>query len=250
MKRSLLAGMTLCLVAWAAPGLAAELIVSAAASLTNGFAEIGREFEKIASPHKVVFNFASSGALLQQISRGAPVDVFASADQDTMDRADRQNLIIRSSRIDFARNTLVLVGSRASAVSLSGLEELRHGTIRRIAISNPATVPAGKYAKGALDAAGLFDALKGKYINTRNVRQSLDYVARGEVDAGFVYATDAAIMPVRVRVLFEVQTQTPITYPIAAVKGGGKERLALRFIEFVLSQKGQAIMASQGFARP
>src|SRR5882672_11857753 len=88
---------------------AADIIVSAAASLTNAFTDIGKEFEKANAGHKVLFNFAGSGALLQQIARGAPVDVFASADQDTMDKAVNQNLIVRSNRADFTRNTLVVV---------------------------------------------------------------------------------------------------------------------------------------------
>jgi molybdate transport system substrate-binding protein len=249
MKRGTLAGLALTLVTWTTGAAAAELIVSAAASLTNAFTEIGKEFEKANSPHKVVFNFAGSGQLLQQIARGAPVDVFASADQDTMDRADKQNLIVRSSRADFTRNTLVLVASKRSAVSLSRLEELKNDAVKRIAISNPETVPVGKYSKSALDAAGLFEALKDKYIHTQNVRQSLDYAARGEVEVGFVYVTDAAIMPDKVTVLFEVPTQTPITYPIAAVKGGGKESLALKFVQFVGSDTAQKILAAHGFRK-
>ncbi len=246
MYKSMLAGLAALLVAWAGSTPAAELIVSAAASLTNAFTEIGREFEKVNPPHKAIFSFASSGQLLQQIARGAPVDVFASADQDTMDRAEEQNLIVRSSRADFARNTLVLVAYKGAA-SLSRLEELKDDSIKRIAISNPATVPVGKYSREALDAAGLFDAPKDKYINTQNVRQSLDYVARGEVDVGFVYETDAVIMADRIKVLFEVPTKTPITYPVAAVKGSGREGLALRFVQFVGSGAAQKILQRHGF---
>ncbi len=99
----------LALVCVAATASAADIIVSAAASLTNAFTDIGKEFEKANAGHKVLFNFAGSGALLQQIARGAPVDVFASADQDTMNKALDQNLIVRSSRVDFTRNTLVVV---------------------------------------------------------------------------------------------------------------------------------------------
>jgi len=236
--------------AWATGTGAAELIVSAASSLTNAFTEVGREFERANAPHKVIFNFASSGALLQQIARGAPVGVFASADQDTMDRAQERNLIVRASRGDFARNALVVVAPLDSELTLSGLEELRAERIRRIALSNPDAVPAGTYAKAALLAAGLFDALKDKYINTQSVRQSLDYVARGEVDAGFVYATDARIMADRIKVLFEVPTRTQVSYPIAVVKGNGDEALALRFIGFVMGPGGQAILTAHGFRRP
>lgn len=229
---------------------AADIIVSAGASLTNAFTDIGKEFEKANSGHKVLFNFAGSGALLQQISRGAPVDVFASADQDTMDKAVDQNLIVRSSRADFARNTLVVVIPGKDGTAIADLDGLKDAGVARIAISNPETVPVGKYSKAALEAAGLWDAVKDKSVNTQNVRQSLDYVARGEADAGFVYKTDAAIMPDKVKVLFEVPTKTPITYPIAVVKGNGKEKLALSFVEFVKTAQAQAILAKYGFLKP
>ena len=228
---------------------AADIIVSAASSLTNAFTDIGKEFEKANPGQKVLFNFASSGALLQQIARGAPVDVFASADQDTMDKALKQNLIVRSSRTDFTRNTLVVVVPGKDGASFSDLAGLKDEQIKRIALSNPETVPVGKYSKQALEEARLWDAVKEKVINTQNVRQSLDYVARGEVDAGFVYVTDAAVMPAKVKVLFDVPTKTPLTYPIAVVKGNGKENLALKFVEFVKSETAQVILAKFGFLK-
>jgi molybdate transport system substrate-binding protein len=247
MKRTIITILAAGLLAGGGGTGAAELIVSAAASLTNALSEVAREFERANSPHKVILNFASSGALLQQIYRGAPVDVFASADEDTMDQAEKENLIMPSSRIDFAGNTLVLVAPSGAEVSVSRLEDLRKGAIRRIAISNTQTVPAGKYSRQALEAAGLFAELKDKYINTQNVRQSLDYVARGEVDAGFVYGTDAAVMADKVKVLLEVPTGTAIRYPIAVVRGSGKEAVATRFLEFVRSDAGQRILRKHGF---
>ena len=229
---------------------ATDIIVSAASSLTNAFNDIGKEFEKANPGHKVLFNFAGSGALLQQIARGAPVDVFAPADQDTMDKAAAQNLILRSSRTDFARNTLVVVVPADADLTLVDLEGLRSASIKRIAIGNPETVPAGKYAKAALEASRLWDVLKDKMINTQNVRQSLDYVARGEVDAGFVYATDALAMRGKVTLVFNVPTKAAITYPIAVVKGNGKENLAIRFVEFLKSEAGQKILRQHGFGLP
>jgi len=230
--------------------VAADIIVSAASSLTNAFTDIGKEYEKANAGQKVNFNFGSSGALLQQISRGAPVDVFVSADQETMDRAVKQNLIVRTSRHDIVRNTLVVIAPKGANSAPKSLEELKDAGITRLAISNPESVPAGRYSKEVLEAAGMWDAVKGKSLNTQNVRQSLDYVARGEADVGFVYATDAAIMPDKVEVLFEVPTKTPILYPIAAVKGGGNENFALKFIEYVRSDAGQKVLAKYGFQKP
>ena len=229
---------------------AAEIIVSAAASLTNAFSDIGKDYEKANPGQKVNFNFGSSGALLQQIARGAPVDVFASADQETMDRAGKRNLIVRTSRHDIVRNTVVVIVPRGAKAAPKSLEGLQDSGITRLAISNPESVPVGKYSKQALEAAGLWDAVEEKSLNTQNVRQSLDYVARGEADAGFVYATDAAIMPDKVEVAFEVPTNTPILYPIAAVKGGGNENFALKFIAYVRSDAGQKVLARYGFREP
>jgi molybdate transport system substrate-binding protein len=179
---------------------AADLVVSAAASLTNAFTEIGKEFERSHPATKVLFNFAGSGQLLQQIAKGAPMDVFASADQETMDQALSQGLIDVASRYNFVSNALVIVVPTQFRLGLSSLAQLTSGEIRHIAIGNPDSVPVGRYSKSVLVASGQWDTLAPKLINTQNVRQSLDYVARGEVEAAFVYRTDAAILPDKVRV--------------------------------------------------
>jgi molybdate transport system substrate-binding protein len=229
---------------------AAELIVSAAASLTNAFAEIGKAFEQAEPGNTITFNFGGSGQLLQQIDRGAPVNVFASADQETMDRAQQRGLIDASTRQDFTRNALVVIVPSDSARPVTGLESLVTAGVRRIAIGNPDSVPVGRYTREVLIRAGLWEGLQPKIINTQNVRQSLDYVARGEVDAGFVYATDAAVMPGRVRVAAEVATPTPIAYPVASIKDNKQAALARRFIAFLQSDAGQAILSRHGFLRP
>ena len=238
------------LVVSALPAGADELIVSAAASLTNSFAELARAYKETHPETTVVLNFAGSGTLLQQIDRGAPVDVFASADEVTMNRAQSKHLILDSSRVDFAHNALVLIAPSDSKLQIKGLDDLKSAKIHRIAISNPDSVPVGRYSRAALQAAGLWDVLKPKYINTQHVRQSLDYVARGEVDVGFVYATDAAVMPKKVRVLRKIPTVTPITYPIAIVADSRKQTEARRFIDFVRSAQGKSILQRDGFETP
>jgi len=229
---------------------AADLMVAAAASLTNAFTEIGKAYEKTAPGTRVLFTFAASGQLLQQISRGAPIHVFASADLETMDRAEKEKLIKRSSRVNFAANRLLVILPGDSTLGISNLSDLAKPEVQRIALGTPDSVPAGRYAKEALDKARLWNQLSPKLIFTQNVRQSLDYVFRGEVDAGFVYATDAAISPVKVRTAFEVPLQSPILYPIAAVVGFGNEDRAADFIAFVRSESGQAILAKYGFLKP
>ncbi len=244
---SLIATVGVCFVGTTA---AADLIVSATASLTNAFADIGKEYEKARPGSKVLFNFAASGQLLQQISRGAPVDVFASADQETMDTAEKQNLVVRGTRRDFVRNKLVVVVPAKSQLALNSLDSLKSVDVKRIALANPESVPVGRYSKQALEAAGLWDALKDKYITTTNVRQSLDYTARGEVDAGFVYLTDALIMPNRVKISFEPPLTTEVLYPIAAVKGNGNENGARDFIAFLNQKQAQKILQKYGFVKP
>ncbi len=229
---------------------AAELIVSAAASLTNALREVGRSFEDARRGNKVTFNFASSGALLAQIAKGAPADVFASADTATMDRAEEQGLLAAGTRRILLHNKLVLIVPAVSPVVPSDLASLDNAAVRRIALGNPASVPAGRYAREALEVAGLWLKLEPKYILAQNVRQALDYVARGEVDAGIVYATDAAIMRDKVRVAGEIATTTPIVYPVAVVKDSRNRPLAEAFVEFLGSGAAQATFKRYGFSQP
>jgi molybdate transport system substrate-binding protein len=227
---------------------AADLTVSAAASLTNGFQEIGTAFEAANPGTKVRFNFAASGQLLQQIARGAPVDVFASADQETMNQAEQQKLIRPGTRANFVSNSLVVIGpfDRPPATSLT---DLVSPAVRQVAIGVPASVPVGRYTKAVLEKAGLWPQIEAKMIGAQSVRQVLDYVARGEVDAGFVYSTDAALMPDKVKIAFTVPTEQPVTYPIAVV-AASSNGAAERFVAYVNSPPAQAVLARFGFARP
>ncbi|MBN7839297.1 molybdate ABC transporter substrate-binding protein [Stenotrophomonas maltophilia] len=232
------------------PAWAADLTVSAASSLTESFRELGAAYEKTHPGTKVDFNFAASGVLLQQISRGAPVDVFASADETTMDQAQQQNLLAAGTRAVFAVNALWVVVPPQAKAPPRTLKDLAGAGVQRIALGNPDSVPVGRYAKGALDAAGLWPSVRGKAITTQNVRQSLDYVARGEVDAGFVYATDAQAMPDRVRRAFVVPVSGRIAYPLAVTNASTQPAEARRFAAFVRSPQGQAILARHGFGTP
>lgn len=229
---------------------AADLTVSAASSLTESFRDIAAAYEKANPGTEVDLNFAASGVLLQQIARGAPVDVFASADQTTMDQAAGQGLLEVGSRQVFAENTLWVVVPPQAKQRPTSLAALAAPAVERVAIGNPDSVPVGRYARSALQQAGIWPAIQAKTISTQNVRQSLDYVARGEVDAGFVYATDAQAMPDRVQRAFQVPVAGGITYPLAQIKGSGNAAQAQRFIAFVRSAQGQAILQRHGFGSP
>jgi len=232
---------------------AADLTVSAAASLTNAFKELAPQFEAQHPGTKVLLNFAASDALLAQIAKGAPVDVFASADQETMDKAEAQKLLAAGSRRNFVNNALVLitpVDGTVPGVTLSALADLAKPGVKRVAIGKPEGVPAGRYAKSALEAAKLWGAVEPKAVYATNVRQALDYVARGETEAGFVYATDAAIQKDKVKVAAIVPTETPISYPVAAITTGPNAEGGKQFIAFLLSAPGQAVLAKYGFQKP
>ncbi|MFZ6768180.1 molybdate ABC transporter substrate-binding protein [Undibacterium sp. Di26W] len=229
---------------------AGEVTVSAAASLTNAFKEIAQNYQTQYPEAKVALNFGASGALLQQIAKGAPVDVFASADQETMDAAEKQGLVANADRRDFVKNALVLIVPVDSTLNIKRLDDLNQPAVKRIAIGNPASVPVGRYTQHALEAAKLWPALESKTIHTQNVRQSLDYVARGEVDSGFVYATDAAIMKDKVRVAMEVPLNMLISYPIAKLKASTNADEARRFIAYIFLPQSQAILNKYGFQKP
>lgn len=234
----------------AAPAQATDLVVSAAASLTNAFKELGSAFEQQNPGVKVINNFGASDILMQQIVRGAPADVFASADQTAMDKAVAEKAVQPATRKNFAANQIVLIVPTDSTLALSNLKDLTQPSVKKIALGNPASVPFGRYTKTALEHAGLWDAVSAKGVMAQNVRTSLDYVARGEVEAGFVFATDAAVMPDKVKVAIRIPSDTPATYPIALTASTTQAELAAKYLSYVLSPAGQTLLARYGFLKP
>lgn len=227
---------------------AEALTVSAAASLTDAFKEIGLKFEARKPGTTVRFNFAASGALVQQIAQGAPVDVFASADQDTMNRAAEQKLIVPATRHDFAGNSLVLITPPGGTVK--SVRDLPSAAVKRVAVGKVASVPVGRYTQQALENAQLWVPLQPKLVFADNVRQVLDYVSRGEVEAGFVYQTDASLAKDKVHVAMTVGGHSPVTYPAAVVADSKQAGLARAFVAFLGSAEAQAILAKYGFGKP
>jgi molybdate transport system substrate-binding protein len=226
---------------------AVELTVSAASSLSTALREIAAAFEPTQPGTRVLVNAAASDALLAQIARGAPVDVFISADQLVMDRAAGQGLLQAKTRRDVIGNSMVLITRADSKLTLRNAADLRLPAVTRIAIGQPTGVPAGRYAIGALETAGLWPALAPKAIYAQNVRQALDYVARGEVDAGFVYVSDAQLLADRVRVAFTLPTMVPVRYPAAVIASSRHPAAARRFVEHLLQPPAQAVFARHGF---
>lgn len=229
---------------------AQTLTVSAAASLQNALREVGAAYEAAHPGAKVDFNFASSGSLLAQIAKGAPADIFASADQATMDRAQAQGLIDVGSRTNFVANQLVVISPRSAPAHLKAAADLKGEAVKRIAVGSPASVPAGRYAQEALERDGLWKSLTPKLVFAENVRQALNYVSRAEVDAGLVYSTDAKIDADTVRIDFAVPTVKPLLYPIARVAASPNVKEANAFIAYVKSAPAQAVFERFGFRKP
>jgi molybdate transport system substrate-binding protein len=236
----------------AAPAPAQEMTLSVAISMKDAVEELGRRFVQARPGVTLRYNLGSSGELEKQIEAGAPIDVFISAAQRQMDELERKGLIDPATRRVFARNVLTVVKPGDSTVDLVKPADLLAPRVGRIVIGNPRTVPAGQYAEESLKSLGLWDRLQAKLVLAENVRQALDYVARGEVDAGFVYTTDVAAASARVREAFRPAEDTyrPITYPVAIVKDTRHATLGRQFIELLLSSEGRAVLARYGFQSP
>lgn len=227
-----------------------ELIVSAAASLTDAFKDIKPAFQEANPGVEVIVNFASSGALYRQIEQGAPVDVYASANPKWMDKAVQNSYVKKSGVKTFARNSLVLAVPRDNPAQVTALEDLKSSRISSIGIGTPETVPAGQYAMEALTSRGMYQELTPRMIYAESVRQVLDYLRRGQVDCGFVYGTDAVKGGDQVRTVQEIPLKKPVTYPIAVLERSANPDMAEAFVEFVLSSRGLELLENRGFKKP
>ncbi|TGK06640.1 molybdate ABC transporter substrate-binding protein [Leptospira semungkisensis] len=227
-----------------------EILVSAASSLTDVLKEIGIVFQE-KTKIKPVFNFGSSGSLYQQIEKGAPVDVFISADQDITDKGIANGILESNTKTILLKNTLVLVVPKNSTAKIEKLQDLQAPEIKKIAIGNPSSVPAGKYAEEVLSKDGLNKTLKDKFIPAENVRQVLDYVGREEVDAGFVYKTDALVAESKVKVVLQLSGHKPILYPGILVSGIKNSADAKSFLNFLhQSPEAKALFTKYKFTLP
>ncbi|MBS1787884.1 MAG: molybdate ABC transporter substrate-binding protein [Acidobacteria bacterium] len=225
-----------------------EITVSAAASLQDAFREIGKQFEAQTGA-RVNFNFAASGTLQKQIESGAPVDVFASAGHTQMDALAAQRLIAPETRQDFARNELVLIAPAEQTVELKSFADLNNTQIKRIAIGNPKTVPAGQYAQQTLTHFNLWTPLQSRLVLGEDVRQALDYVTRGEVEAGIVYASDVRARDGAVQIVARAPADShePIAYPIAVIRASKQPDVARAFLDAVMSDEGQRSLEKYGY---
>jgi len=226
----------------------APVTVFAAASLTDALNEIGRTYEA-KTGHHVVFSFAASSALAHQIESSSGADVFLSADMDWMNYLDGKGLMNHASIRTLLGNHLVLIAPKdsAAAVTIAPHFDLA-GALKggRLAIADPASVPAGKYGKQSLTALGVWDAVAGQLAQAENVRAALAYVARGEAPLGIVYTTDAMAEP-KVKIVgeFPDNTHPAIVYPAGLTKDAKPG--ASDFLAFLSSDAATAIFKKDGF---
>ena len=225
-----------------------ELVIFGAMSLTDALTEVSQRFGA-ARNVKVYCNFAGSSTLQRQIEKGAPADVFISASPKQMDALQREGLIYEDSRRAILNNRLVLVAPVNSPRAMIDVGLLAQALIRRIAIGEPNSVPAGIYGREALTHLGIWDTVQSKLIPSADVRSTLAYVESGEVDLGIVYQTDARLSE-KVRIIYQFpgSSHSPIVYPAAVLRHTGHKILAQGFLEYLQTAEVAAIFEKHGFS--
>lgn len=225
-----------------------DLTVSAAISLTEALQKIRTLYRAQAPNVSITLNLGASGILQQQIQEGAPADIFISASPVEMNALEAAGLLLPGSRIDLLQNTLVLI-CPSFGHDVSSFRDLAQPRVKRIAMANPESVPAGMYAEEALKYFHLYNQVKSKLILGQDVRQTLAYVETGDVDAGIVYLTEARLSN-KVKVVAEAPdaSHTPIVYPAAIVKRCPHPGAARKFVEFLTSPQARQVFEAEGFA--
>jgi len=223
------------------------LLVSAATSLKDSMEEIKLLYRKSNPNVSLTYNLGASGALLQQIQNGAPADIFISAAKQQMDALGKSEELLPGTRSDLVKNRLALIVPTNSQ-SVTSFGSLQNSAIKRIAIGEPRSVPAGKYAEQVFQKLKIYDSLKPKFVYANNVRQVLAAVESRNADAGVVYLTDAQISDkVKVAVLASEADHSPIVYPIAVLKRSENPQIAKEFVQFLESDQAQLVFKKYGF---
>ncbi|MFQ4145515.1 molybdate ABC transporter substrate-binding protein [Chlorogloeopsis sp. ULAP02] len=227
-----------------------ELLVSAAASLKDVLEEIKPIYQQSKPNINIKYNFGASGALLQQIQQGAPVDVFISAANKQMDTLEQSGQLLANNRSILAKNRLVLIVP-SNVTGVSSFNNLKDPKIKKIAIGEPRSVPAGQYAEQVLQKLGIYEQIKSKFVYANNVRQVLAAVESGNADAGLVYVTDAKISDkIKVVVAADEKYHSPIIYPVGVLKRSKNAQVAQDFVKFLSSDQAKGVLKKYGFVLP
>jgi molybdate transport system substrate-binding protein len=235
------------ILAWAqASALADEILVSAAASLTDVLKEISNGYQS-KSKNTVKFNFGPSSGLARQIEEGAPADMFFSADEAQMDDLDKNGRLEPGTRKNLLSNQLVIIVPSDSKLAIASPKDLLKSEVKRIALAEP-PVPVGVYSSKYLEAEGLWDKIKPKVVPVQDVRATLASVESGNVEAGFVYKTDAAVSK-KVKIVYEVPIDKgpKIVYPVAIVKESKRKDTARDFLNYVQTPVSKELFKKYGF---
>jgi len=225
-----------------------ELMVLAAASLTDVLNELAGVYQKKNSQVKLVISYAGSGALQTQIEQGAPVDVFVSASVKNMDALVDKGFMSPASKRNLLTNSIVLVTPVKSGLKLASFQDCASDQVKMIALGDPGSVPAGQYAMEVFESLGIADAVKAKANLATDVRQVLTWVEEGTVDCGVVYATDAAgSKKVKVVASAPPESHKPIIYPAALAAAGQHQAESEAFLEFLASDQAGAVFKKYGF---
>lgn len=223
-----------------------ELTISAAASLQNSLEELQKNYENEHSNIKITYNFGGSGALQQQILKGAPVDVFFSAAEDKFDELIKEGLIDKKQGSDLLANELVLIVPKKNEKNIQSFEDLKKAD--KIALGTAETVPAGQYSIETLKKINLWKDIESKIVYTKDVRQVLTYTETENVDAGMVYKTDALVSEkVDVVSTAKDDTHTPIIYPVGVIKDSKHVKEAENFYNYLQSDEAMEIFKKYGF---
>ena len=227
-----------------------NLLISAAASLKEALEEIKPLYQQSKPNVNINYNFGSSGALQQQIEQGAPADIFISAAKKQVDALEQKGLLVPGTRNIIAKNRLVLVVPK-NVVGITSFYSLKDAKVKKIAIGEPRSVPAGQYAQQVLEKLKIWSEIKSKLVFANNVRQVLASVESGNADAGLVYITDAKISDkVKVVVTADEKYHSPIIYPLAVVKRSKNVDAAKEFSQFLSSNQAKTVFKKYGFILP
>lgn len=226
-----------------------SVTVAAAASLTDAMNELKTIYEKSHKGITIQPTYAGSGALQTQIEEGAPIDIFLSASNKQMNALEEKNLIDKESRIPLLKNEVVLITPKNEHVQIKDFRDLTNNKINKIAVADPNSVPVGQYSEEIFTKLGIWDQVKSKMVVSQDVRQSLDWVVHGEVDAGTVYKTDAYIEKDKVNIIASAPngTHKPVQYPMAIVENSKDKKEVKDFYNFLKSEQALRVFEKYGF---
>lgn len=223
-----------------------ELTISAAASLQDALTDLAKTYEDAHKNVKITYNFGGSGALQQQISQGAPVDVFFSAAEDKFDTLVDEGDIDKKDGTDLLANELVLVTPTANDKKIDSFEDLPKAD--KVALGTPDSVPAGQYGIETLKSIDVWTKIKANIVYAKDVRQVLTYAETSNVDAGIVYKTDALTSDkIKIVATADEKSHTPIIYPVGVLKNSKHFDEADTFYRFLQSDDAMKVFQDYGF---